>query len=322
MYPTIFHLPYFNIPIYGYGLMMVFAFLATQWLSTRLAARVGIDPEIFVNVTLLALVSGVIGSRMSHVLENLPDYTDPKNGFFVNLWNMVNIRSGGLTFYGGLILASPVVLAYFIHKKVPIKLGMDIVAPCVTLGLAIGRLGCFMNGCCYGADTNLPWGVEFPYYSNAYIDQYEGTTGMHLNHEPPPELIGIGQDGQRHLLPPSSFANNPALVALAAREHSNPVHPTQLYSTFNSLLITAMLLAYFTMPHVGGRVFALMLILEGPTRFLLETLRVEPPVDPRLFGSMSLSMVLGLALLLVGILLWFAFGEKKEMTSLPPMAAA
>jgi phosphatidylglycerol:prolipoprotein diacylglycerol transferase len=322
MYPTIFHLPYFNIPIYGYGLMMVFAFLATQWLSTRLAARIGIDPEIFVNVTLLALISGVVGSRMSHVLENLHDYTDPKIGFMGNLWNMVNIRSGGLTFYGGLILASPVVGFYLVHRKVPIRLGMDIVAPCIMLGLAIGRIGCFLNGCCYGADTNLPWGVSFPYYSNAYIDQFEGTTGTKLNHEPPQELIGLGQDGKPHLMPPSSFAKNPELNAIAAREHSNPVHPTQLYSTFNSLLITALLLAYFTMPHYSGRVFALMLMLEGPSRFLLEMLRVEPPVNPRLFGPMSLSMVIGVVLLLIGVVMWFAFGHShtRESNSLPANA--
>jgi phosphatidylglycerol:prolipoprotein diacylglycerol transferase len=197
---------------------------------------------------------------------------------------------------------------------------MDIVAPCITLGLAIGRIGCFLNGCCYGADTHLPWGVSFPYYSNAYIDQFEGTTGTHLNHQPPAELIGIGEDGRPHLMPPSSFAKDPALVALASAEHSNPVHPTQLYSTFNSLLITALLLAYFTMPHAGGRVFALMLMLEGPTRFMLETLRVEPPVNPHLFGPMSLSMVIGLTLFVIGILLWFTFGEARDRLSMPVLA--
>ncbi len=312
MYPTIFHLPWLNIPIYGYGLMMVFAFFGTQWLSTRLGRRMGFDPEIFINVTLLAMVSGVIGSRMSHVLENWHDYTDPKNGFLGNLWNMVNIRSGGLTFYGGLILASPVVLGYLIHKKVPARLGMDMIAPCITLGLGIGRVGCFLNGCCYGAECKLPWGVEFPYYSNAYIDQYKGTEGERLDHAPPAELFGITSDGRRELMPPSQFEKNPELVAIAAREHSNPVHPTQLYSTFNSLLITALLLAYFTTPHAGGRVFALMLMLEGPTRYILELLRVEPPVNPRLFGSMSLSMVIGIGLFVIGIVLWFAFGAVKD----------
>src|SRR5580698_4246996 len=107
MYPIIFYIPFLHIPIYGYGLVMVCAFLATQWLSTKLARSRGIDPEIFVNATLLALVFGVVGSRLSHVLENLPAYTRSDLSVWTNLYNMINIRSGGLTFYGGLILACP-----------------------------------------------------------------------------------------------------------------------------------------------------------------------------------------------------------------------
>src|SRR5476651_288885 len=99
MHPIFFRIPFLNIPIYGYGIMMVCAFLATQWLSTRLAKSKGIDPEIFVNATLLALVSGVIGSRLSSVLENLSDYLRPGLGIWQILFNMFNIRSGGLTFY-------------------------------------------------------------------------------------------------------------------------------------------------------------------------------------------------------------------------------
>ena len=159
-----FHLPVIgnDIPIQGYGLMMVFAFLATQWLSSRLAKRVGINGEIFVNVTLYSLISGVIGARLSHVLENLPEYTRSDLSFGQNLWNIINIHSGGLTFYGGLILAFPVVLLYVLYEKVPARLAMDIVAPCIVLGLGIGRIGCYLNGCCYGAETNVPWAVRFP----------------------------------------------------------------------------------------------------------------------------------------------------------------
>jgi phosphatidylglycerol:prolipoprotein diacylglycerol transferase len=137
-------------------------------------------------------------------------------------------------------------------------------------------------------------------------------------------LLTTMPDGAQRLLRPDEIAGNPTLLAIAARQHSNPVHPTQLYSTFNSLLITALLLAYLTMPHAGGRVFALMLMLEGPTRFMLETLRVEPPVNPALLGSMSLSMVIGIALFLVGVILWFVFGfgnaDSRMRTMEPELA--
>src|ERR1700722_17376754 len=129
MHPIVFRIPFLNIPIYGYGMMMVCAFLATQWLSAGLAEGRGIAPEIFVNATLFALVSGVIGCRLSSVLENLSDYTKPDLTIWQNLFNMINIRSGGLTFYGGLILATPIVIGYFMYKKVPIRLAIDICAP-------------------------------------------------------------------------------------------------------------------------------------------------------------------------------------------------
>jgi phosphatidylglycerol:prolipoprotein diacylglycerol transferase len=320
MLPQVFHLHLpFKLPLigsefilYSYGLMMVIAFLATQWLAARLARSRGIDPEIFVNATLLALIAGVVGSRMSHIFENLSDYTRPELSAWENFINMVNIRSGGLTFYGGLILATPVVAGYTMLRKVPLRVAMDIAAPCIVLGLAIGRVGCFLNGCCYGAGTTLPWAVRFPYDSSAYVEQFYGSNGERLDHDVPRELLAATPRGVR-LLKREDFKNDPALVALAAKEKSNPVHPAQLYSTFNALLITAILLCYFTIPHTAGRVFALMLILEGPTRFLLEMLRVEPPV----LGQMSLSMVIGLVLFVIGILLWFGLGAARDRQQFP-----
>jgi phosphatidylglycerol:prolipoprotein diacylglycerol transferase len=318
MYPTIFHIPVLNIPIYGYGLMMVFAFLGTQWLASKLAVTKGIDPEIFVNVALLALVSGVIGSRISHVLENLPYYTDSKYTAWQNFLNMINIRSGGLTFYGGLILATPVVLLYLLYRKVTPRLAMDICAPCLTLGLAIGRLGCFLNGCCYGAPANVPWAVQFPFNSNAYIDAVDAGKII-----PPPQLEVPTVNNHFRLVTNEELARGyvltgdsqqprfylpPDAKAVAAAQHSPPVHPAQIYSTITSLLLTALLLSYFFLPHTGGRVFALMLMLEGPSRFLLEMLRVEPPV----VGNLSLSMVIGLILFVVGVILWVGLGKVKD----------
>jgi phosphatidylglycerol:prolipoprotein diacylglycerol transferase len=327
MYPTLFHLPILNIPIYGYGLMMVCAFLGTQWLAGRLARSRGIDPEIFVNVTLLALISGVVGSRLSHVLENYKWYFDPKLSPWTDLLNIINIRSGGLTFYGGFILASPIVLGYLIHRKVPARLAMDIVAPCLMLGLGIGRIGCFLNGCCYGAPADVPWAVSFPYYSNAYQEAFEqhriippqdlvvhyvGHDRLVTNEEIQQGYILTGDpEDPRHPL-------SPDVKALAAAQHAPPVHPAQLYSTISALLIMMILLAYFDLPHTDGRVFALMLMLEGPTRFLLEMLRVEPPV----LGKMSLSMVIGLIVFVVGVVLWFTFNSatspRKRLGVLQP----
>jgi phosphatidylglycerol:prolipoprotein diacylglycerol transferase len=86
---------------------------------------------------------------------------------------MLNLSSGGLTFYGGFLLATPVLIGYALWKKVPLLKGMDIVAPCLMVGLAFGRIGCYANGCCYGEECSLPWGAHFPYGSNAFVEQYE-----------------------------------------------------------------------------------------------------------------------------------------------------
>src|SRR5688572_25724226 len=110
MLQELFRIPLIDVPLYGYGLMMVIGFLAAVQLAKFLARRCGLDPEAFVNAGLLALVSGVVGARLSHVLENLGEYTGPSRSFMANLWDAINIRSGGLTFYGGLLLATPVLL--------------------------------------------------------------------------------------------------------------------------------------------------------------------------------------------------------------------
>src|SRR4051812_41167675 len=133
MHPELFRIPILNLPIYGYGVMLVVGFLLALELAKFLARRVGLDPEVFVNAGLIALVAGIIGARVSHVIENWDVYTDPSRTFFANFFDAVNIRSGGLTFYGGLLLAFPACIAYGIMKKVPIRIGMDVIAPCVMV---------------------------------------------------------------------------------------------------------------------------------------------------------------------------------------------
>jgi len=339
MHQVLFRLPEFlpkigGMPIYGYGVMLVIGFFAAMELARFLARRSGMDPELFANAALIALVAGVAGARLSHVLENLGDYTNPRLPVWQNLWNAVNIRSGGLTYYGGFLLGFAAVLAYGIYKKAPIRLGMDIIAPCLMVGLGFGRIGCYLNGCCYGAETSAPWAIslgEFPYHSDAYVKELEDNQ---LHQPVPRELLrpdtalthyldALGQrdlqepipaDVARQLLTDSGQllkspeeVNAQHLQLVAATQHSNPVHPAQWYSTVAAWLIAAFLVAYFTLPHAPGRVFALMLIVEGVSRFLLETVRAEPPV----IGHWSLSMVLSVPMVALGIVLWFVFGSRR-----------
>ena len=306
MMPILFNIPFVGWPIYSYGLMMVVGFLASIQLGKYLARRCGFDPEIFVNVGLIALITGVLGARLSHVLENLPQYTDASRSFRQNLWDAINIRSGGLTYYGGFLLAFPSLVYYAIKKRIPLRLGMDMVAPCLMLGLAFGRIGCFLNGCCYGATSEVPWAVTYPYASIPYTDQVkEGALAA------PPELITVDEKRDR-LVEPAELRARPVLAEIAAHERSLPMHPAQLYSSLTAFLICALCLAYFTLPHATGRVFALMLMVEGITRYLLELLRVEPPVVHVAGYGLSLSMVLGISFVALGIVLWILFAKRSH----------
>jgi phosphatidylglycerol:prolipoprotein diacylglycerol transferase len=309
MHPELFRVPLLGWPVYGYGVMLVVGFFSALALAKFLARRNGLDPELFANAALIALATGVIGARLSHVLENLGDFTRPDLSVRQNLVNVFNMRSGGLTYYGGFLLATPCTILYALKKKVPLRLGMDIIAPCLMVGLGFGRVGCFLNGCCNGSECNLPWAVTFPYGSNAFIDQFDDK--QHRLDVPPALTYVHPESGELRVIPPAKLG--PQQAELAQRYRSRPVHPAQLYSTITALMLAALLVAYFTLPHVPGRVFALMLMLEGAARFVLESLRTEPPV----WGPMSLSMVIGLMLVLAGAILWVVFGQLGSADELP-----
>jgi len=335
MQQELFRVPFFDFPVYGYGLMLVLGFLGALGLARFLAVRSRIDPEIFVNCGIIALVAGIVGARLSHVLENWSTYTDPTRSFSENLFAAINIRSGGLTFYGGFIFATACCIAYGLYKKVPIRRGMDIVAPCLMIGLGLGRVGCFLNGCCEGAECDAlpaPLAVQFPYATNPYERHFDQES-LDPSQLPPADALKFNKQGKPvGVLTPNEisarYAQEPALrdqlLAAVAPLHSNRVFNAQLASAVTALLIAFLLVAYYAQPHAPGRVFALLLLVESPSRFLLEMLRAEPAfVGPGsasktltfLPFDLSYSMFVSVWLTLVGVILWYAFkGKPDDMT--------
>src|SRR5687767_7623052 len=257
MFPELFH---FNIAgkeihLYTYGLMMIVGFLGAVQMAKWLANRSGLNGEQFINAGLLALFSGVIGARLSHILENLNDFTRDDRSVLANLKAMIDLSSGGLTYYGGFIAAFIALVIYARRTKIPLALGMDIVAPAIMIGLGFGRIGCFLNGCCHGAQCEAPIAVTFPYHSNPYLDHFKGGRGP-LAPKVPQELKQY-REGYVRLIPPAEAKNNPGLLALMKQQRSLPVHAAQLYSTITCFILAGLLLAYFMMPHIAGRVFAM-----------------------------------------------------------------
>jgi phosphatidylglycerol:prolipoprotein diacylglycerol transferase len=318
---NLFHVTY--LPVYGYGAMLVIGFLLAAQLAKYLARRCGLDGELFVNAGLLALITGVIGARLSHVLESLADPSNTefaRNGkdfFWDNFKAMLNVSSGGLTFYGGFLLATPVLIWYAIRKKVPLLTGMDIMAPCIMIGLAFGRIGCYLNGCCYGEECNVSWGAAFPYGSNAFVEQFEKN-----EIDVPPQLLKKEPSGRIRLLTKGEIHGNPDLERLADSLRAKPVHPTELYSAFNAFFIAAILLVFFSVTSAPGRVFALMLMLKGASRYILEMIRVEPPVWFEQTLKLSFSMGLSLALIALGVFMWWMCGRLRNRAATHRLAVA
>jgi phosphatidylglycerol:prolipoprotein diacylglycerol transferase len=142
---------------------MAVAFLFGTWLSLREARRLQLDEDKVVSVILVALVAGVLGARMLYVLEHVSEFRR-EWGSVLALWQ------GGLTLYGGMVAGVFGGLLWARRTGLPIWVTADALAPALTIGGAIGRVGCFLNGCCYGRPTRLPWGVSFPPDSFAGLD--------------------------------------------------------------------------------------------------------------------------------------------------------
>ncbi|MCE5198426.1 MAG: prolipoprotein diacylglyceryl transferase [Armatimonadota bacterium] len=150
MHSTLFTI--FGLPIRSYGLMMVIGFSLGLWRAQRAAQRRGLNSDRVYDLALTVLLSGVLGARLVYILLNMR--TESFREFFA-VWN------GGLSFHGGVLFA--VVAAYLFTRKTKLSFWAytDLLAPSVAIGYAFTRIGCFLNGCCYGAPTSLPWGVRF-----------------------------------------------------------------------------------------------------------------------------------------------------------------
>lgn len=152
MYPILLKIDPINI--YTYGSLLCLAFLAALWVAGREAQRVGLPSGRIWDLGLYILVAAVVGARALEVLLNLHRYMAKPLDIF-RVWD------GGLAFQGGLILALIITIAYLRRHQLPIWGTLDILALGIPLGQSIGRIGCFMAGCCYGRPTDLPWGVTF-----------------------------------------------------------------------------------------------------------------------------------------------------------------
>ncbi|MHB8078712.1 MAG: prolipoprotein diacylglyceryl transferase [Candidatus Krumholzibacteriia bacterium] len=138
----------------SYGLMLSLSFLLGILLCLRRGRARGLSDDLVMDFSFAVLVSSLVGVRLLYVLTHLGDFHPWYRAFYI--WE------GGLTLYGGILLATATVWWLARRRRVPFLVMADVMSPAVALGIGITRIGCFLNGCCFGLPTRLPWGVTFP----------------------------------------------------------------------------------------------------------------------------------------------------------------
>ncbi|MBM4020335.1 MAG: prolipoprotein diacylglyceryl transferase [Planctomycetes bacterium] len=241
-----------TLTLYGYGAMLCVGFLLAIWVAARRAKRLGQSPDVLYNAALACFFGGLVGSRFFYIVQ----YGEQFHG----LWDLLRIWEGGLTFYGGFLLAVVATVAYLKAAGLPVLFWLDIITPSVALGEAFGRLGCFLNGCCYGDVCPAGWGVAWPAGSipwQFFADQHLALAGLGVLEDAAPAAAGA------------------MTAALAAAWRPPEIYPAQLLSFVNAILLFAVLHAYFPRRRRHGQVLLLFILLYGVSRFFLEYLRAD-----------------------------------------------
>jgi phosphatidylglycerol:prolipoprotein diacylglycerol transferase len=154
MYPKLISIGSFYIPTYG--VLVALAFLAGLSMTLRLSKRLGLPSEKVTNLVVYCAFAGIAGAKLFMFLFDLGDYIrDPGQ-----IFTLQTLQAAGV-FHGGFIAALIIAVLYMRKQQLPVWQTMDAFAPGVAIGQAIGRLGCFAAGCCWGRECDLPWGVRF-----------------------------------------------------------------------------------------------------------------------------------------------------------------
>ncbi len=168
MHPIAFQIGSFAVR--WYGIMAAVGFLGACGVLAANRKYAGMSADQASNSLLTAMIAGIVGARVFYVVEFFPRYRD-------NLGEIFRIDHGGLVFYGGFLLAMAALYLFCRRSKLDFIRVLDVYAPAIALGHACGRIGCFLNGCCYGKPTELCWAVHFPPGSEAAL-RYGGA-GVH-----------------------------------------------------------------------------------------------------------------------------------------------
>ncbi len=268
MYPDLLKLG--PLTLHAYGTMLALSFLFGVLLARRRASAAGVEQRDVMDLFQILVISAIVGSRILFVVFHLDAYE--------GRWlHMFYLWEGGLTLYGGILLCFLSAALFLRRRKVPFLRMTDVMAPSLGLGILLTRIGCFLNGCCYGLPTEHPFGLCFPAGSEA-ANQALRLAGPH-----------------------------------AAHGDCVPMHPAQLYSALGGLTILLVLILLERRRPYEGFTFANFLFLYGLHRFSVDQFRYYEEVMT--VGGLSVNQWLSIGFLLAAGLLHLALRRRAAAAS-------
>lgn len=339
-----------GVPIRGYGVMLLVAISVGVAMAVHRARRHSIAPDTILSLVFWLFVAGILGARAFFVIE----YWEERfagQPLATTVIDVLKFTEGGLVVYGSVIGGLIAFLVFVRRHGLPMRGLADILAPCFLVGLAIGRIGCLLNGCCYGGPCELPWAITFPVESPPFMDQLvsgelHGAELIARPVDPNEESVFVhGPTGERVAAIDGVRANSPTAVAevfasaysrdhgvtlrledgsrikvpAADRTRSLPVHPTQIYSTINAALTAWLLWSWFPHRRRDGEVALLMFTLYPVSRFLLEMIRTD---EASIFGTgLSISQNVSLIVLFLAVAGWvwlLRTPPGRQLQEVPP----
>lgn len=270
------------ITIHWYGVFMALAFSAALLSWTLLGRRRAWRFQDCSDILFWVMIGGILGARFNYILSDFNTYkSDPLSIF--------KIHEGGLIFYGGLVCATLAVLILARLRKIPMLAMTDFVVTSVPLGHAFGRIGCFMNGCCFGRPADGLLSCTFPKYSPPWQDQFSQHYHDHL------AANGLSPSATEMSIVERTF-------------EGFPVFPVQLFETAANLCVYILLVVLFLKTRRSGIITGAYLLAYPLARFLLEDFRGTERI---MFGAFSTAQYVSLALMSCGALvLWYAARNK------------
>ena len=160
MHPVLIKIGAFEL--HSYGLMLAISFVVGIYWAMARAEKRGVSKNVIMDLSLLTVLCAILGSRFFYVITHTAEF----QGHWLNTINPVQsdgtVGLSGLSMLGGVLCVILAIVIFCMVKKIPILTIIDIIAPSFALGIGITRIGCFLNGCCYGVPGHAPWCMVFP----------------------------------------------------------------------------------------------------------------------------------------------------------------